>query len=103
MTDVLSSSDVAGILGVKTETLRFYRAHSKPAGRYENHPFPKPDYDLDGRPAWKADREQEIRDWAAKRPGKGVGGGRPKQLHHRDGDPRNNDPGNLEVRERPDV
>lgn len=75
----LSSRAVAGILGVKPETLRFYRAHSKPGGRYEQHPFPAPDYDLDGRPAWKAEREQEIIDWAANRPGQGAGGGRPTQ------------------------
>lgn len=77
MDDLLSTRDVAGILGVKPETVRFYRAHSKPGGRYEAHPFPEPDYVLGGVPAWKVQRTDEIRAWDKGRVGQGVGGGRP--------------------------
>lgn len=77
MDAVLTTADVAGLLGVKAATIRHYRADSLPGGRYEAHPFPQPDGKVGSLVYWKLDREQELRDWAAKRPGKGVGGGQP--------------------------
>lgn len=77
MKDWLTLTDVADLLGIKPETLRAYRTHSAPGGRYEQHPFPEPDDRLGNNLMWKSAREPEIRDWAAKRPGKGVGGGQP--------------------------
>jgi len=77
MDEPLSTRDVAALLGVKPETVRFYRAHSKPGGRYENHPFPEPDFVLGVVPAWSAERRQDIVDWDRTRVGQGVGGGRP--------------------------
>lgn len=106
MDDWLTLTDVADLLGIKPETLRSYRTHSTPGGRYERHPFPNPDERVGNNLMWKSEREAEIREWGATRPGQGVGGGQPahktKQVHHLDGDPRNNDPGNLEVREQPE-
>lgn len=70
-------ADLAALLGVKTATIRHYRADSLPGGRYENHPFPEPDGHLGSTPYWLRDRDDQIRAWAAARPGKGVGGGKP--------------------------
>lgn len=72
-----STADLARLLGVKPATIRHYRADSLPGGRYENHPFPEPDGLFGGRPYWLPDREGEVRAWAVKRAGQGVGGGRP--------------------------
>lgn len=98
-----TTADLANLLGVKPATIRRYRAGS----RYAEHPFPAPDGYLGIAPYWTAGRDAEILEWAATRVGKGVGGGqpahKPKQIHHRDGDPRNNDPGNLELREQPEA
>jgi len=74
---VLYTADVAELLGVKAATIRHYRADSLPGGRYETHPFPEPDGKVGSLVYWEQAREQELRDWADKRPGKGVGGGRP--------------------------
>lgn len=92
-----STADLAQMLGVKPATIRRYRV----ADRYADHPFPAPDGHIGIGPYWSAHRDQEILDWAAARVGKGVGGGRPKaqQVHHLDGDPRNNAPANLELRD----
>ena len=77
MDEPLSTRDVAALLGVKPETVRFYRAHSKPGGRYEAHRFPEPDFVVGVVPVWKAERRQDILDWDRTRVGQGVGGGRP--------------------------
>jgi len=74
---VLYTADVAELLGVKPATLRHYRADSLPGGRYADHPFPQPDGKVGSLVYWNTDREQEIRNWAATRLGKGAGGGRP--------------------------
>jgi hypothetical protein len=74
---VLTTADVASLLGVKPATIRHYRADSLPGGRYADHPFPAPNGKVGPLVYWNLDREQEIRDWAASRPGSGVGGGRP--------------------------
>lgn len=104
MDDWLTTADVARLLGIKEETLRSYRTFSQPGGRYSDRPFPEADGRVGNSLLWKAGRADEIRKWAATRPGKGAGGGRPRgQIHHRDADPRNNDPANLEVREQPEA
>lgn len=74
---VLYTADVAELLGVKAATIRHYRADSLPGGRYADHPFPQPDGKVGSLVYWEQVREQELREWAAKRPGKGAGGGRP--------------------------
>lgn len=72
-------ADLAELLGVKTATIRHYRAVSAPGGRYADHPFPEPSGHLGQTPYWLAERNDEIRKWAADRPGQGVGGGRPSR------------------------
>jgi hypothetical protein len=77
MTAPRTTADLAALLGVKPATIRHYRADSRPGGRYADHPFPDPDGHLGITPYWNPERDQEIRAWAAERPGQGVGGGRP--------------------------
>jgi hypothetical protein len=77
MDAVLTTADVANLLGIKPATIRHYRANSLPGGRYEAHPFPQPDGKVGSLVYWKPDREQELLDWAANRPGQGAGGGKP--------------------------
>lgn len=75
--DYLTNADLAQLLGVKPATIRFFRTHSKPGGRYADDPFPSEDLTIARSPAWKAERADEIKAWNARRPGQGVGGGRP--------------------------
>lgn len=75
---MLDRAAVAAILGVKAKSISQYLTESKGEGRYAKHPFPAPDGYVGRGPWWYRDREQEIRDWAAKRPGQGIGGGRPR-------------------------
>lgn len=106
MDELLTTADVANLLGVKPGTIRLYRTSSRPGGRYEQHPFPSPDDHVGINPVWRATRKGQILAWAATRVGQGAGGGQPahkRQLHHRDGYPRNNEPGNLEVRDQPEA
>jgi predicted DNA-binding transcriptional regulator AlpA len=77
--DFLTLTDLAQLLGVKTETVSFYRAHSKAGRRYADHPFPAPDRLVGRSPIWHANRVEEIKAWDAQRPGRGVGGGRPRK------------------------
>lgn len=77
VSDLRTTADLARLLGVQPATIRHYRADSLPGGRYENHPFPEPDGKLGAAPYWEPGRDEEIRKWAATRPGQGVGGGRP--------------------------
>lgn len=77
--DRRTMADLADLLKVKTATIRHYRAVSAPGGRYADHPFPEPSGHLANVPYWLANRDDEIRAWAAGRPGQGVGGGRPAQ------------------------
>lgn len=106
MDELLTTADVADLLGIKAGTVRLYRTSSRPGGRYEQHPFPEPDDHVGINPVWRSGRKEEILRWSATRPGQGAGGGQPahksKLVHHRDGDPRNNDPANLEVRDQPE-
>jgi hypothetical protein len=76
-TNLRTTADLAAMLGVKAATIRHYRADSRPRGRYAQHPFPQPDGHLGKTPYWDPGRDDEIRAWAATRPGQGVGGGRP--------------------------
>lgn len=75
---LLTMADIAVMLGVKVTTVRHHRASSLPGCRYASHPFPEPDGHLSNAPYWDVNRELEIREWAASRPGQGVGGGRRK-------------------------
>lgn len=77
MADYRTTADIAELLGVTTDTIRVYRTHSKPGGRYETHPFPEPDELVGRTPIWQKTRDDEIRAWANARPGQGKGGGRP--------------------------
>jgi len=77
MDKLLTTADVANLLGVKPATIRLYRTSSRPGGRYEQHPFPEPDSHVGINPVWLAGREEEILKWAMTRIGKGVGGGKP--------------------------
>lgn len=77
MTSPRSTADVAALIGVTPATIRHYRTDSQPGGRYAAHPFPEPDGHIGISPFWLPERDEEIREWAAKRPGQGAGGGRP--------------------------
>lgn len=73
----LTNTDLAQLLGVQPATIRFFRTHSKPGGRYVADPFPEPDRTIARSPVWLAERADEIKAWNARRPGQGSGGGRP--------------------------
>lgn len=77
--DYLTLADLAELLGVKSETISFYRAHSKPGRRYANHPFPAEDRLYGRTPVWAPGRVDEVKAWDAGRPGRGAGGGRPRK------------------------
>ena len=76
---VLTSEDVAKILGVKPRTVRQYLYESQSGRRYANHPFPSPAGRIGRWPYWLPEQEAEIREWDAGRAGQGVGGGRPRK------------------------
>jgi len=84
---MLNRQAVAAILGeatgadrpLKDKTVSQYLVESREGGKYEKHPFPTPDGYIGRGPWWRREREQEIRDWAAARPGRGKGGGRPRK------------------------
>lgn len=67
--------DLAALLGLSVKTLRQYAHESKPGGRYANHPFPQRDGKIGKSPIWLLSRLDEILEWHATRPGRGVGGG----------------------------
>jgi hypothetical protein len=73
----LTNADLAELLGVLPSTIRFFRTHSKPGGRYADDPFPAEDFVIARSPVWKAERADEIKAWSARRPGQGRGGGQP--------------------------
>lgn len=75
---VLDRAAVAALIGVRPKTISQYLVESKPPGRYQDHPFPTPDGYIGRGPYWLRRREQDIRKWAAERPGQGAGGGRPR-------------------------
>lgn len=65
---------VAEALGVTRHAVHKWRSRY-PAG--SRHPFPEADVEIDGAPGWRPDRVEEIVQWRAGLPGRGVGGGRP--------------------------
>lgn len=73
----LAVADVAELLGVKRRTVAFYRAHSKPGGRYAKDPLPAEDRTFNRSPYWLVERVDEIKAWSARRPGQGRAGGQP--------------------------
>jgi hypothetical protein len=75
--DYLTLADLAELLGVRRNTVSFFRSHSKPGGRYANDPFPTEDRVIARTPVWKVERTDEIKAWNGRRPGQGSGGGQP--------------------------
>lgn len=75
--DYLTLADLAELLGVKPNTVSFFRSHSKTGGRYASDPFPAPDRTIARTPVWLAERADEIKAWNSRRPGQGSGGGKP--------------------------
>lgn len=64
----LSAADIARWFGVEARTVHKWRS------RYAD--FPEPDATIGDVPGWEPERELEIRQWEAGRPGQGAGGGR---------------------------
>lgn len=75
---VLNRDAVAALLGLKPKSISTYLTESREGGRYEKHPFPKPDGTIGRAPWWNPKRRDELLKWAAERPGQGAGGGRPR-------------------------
>lgn len=75
--DYLTLADLAELIGVKPNTVSFFRTHSKPGGRYADGPFPAEDRVIARTPVWLAGRAEEIKAWNGRRPGQGRGGGKP--------------------------
>jgi hypothetical protein len=86
MAEYLTTADLAELLGVAPPTLRFFRAQSKEGGRYAADPFPEPDVTIARSPGWKPDRANEIKEWNARRPGQGAGGGQPSHRRNEQGE-----------------
>jgi hypothetical protein len=84
---ILTSADVGKLIvsdfnpdGVSAKTVGVYRALSKGNGRYAAHPFPEPAGFHGDRPYWVPDQIDDIKAWAAARPGRGSGAtGRPRK------------------------
>lgn len=82
---VLDIRAVARILGSVQEkeprpkTISQYLVESKPGGRYERHPFPRPNGYIGKSPWWALDRAGEFVVWQKGRAGRGAGGGRPRK------------------------
>lgn len=76
---MLDRTAVAALIGVKPKSVSQYLVESKPPGRYAKHPFPMPDGYIGRGPWWRVERTAEIKEWAANRPGRGAGGGRPRR------------------------
>jgi predicted DNA-binding transcriptional regulator AlpA len=79
----LTTADVAALLGVNVQTVRAYRVRSREGGTYAANPFPKPDEIIGQSPVWLPERADEIKQWAASRVGRGVGGGTPSHRRPR--------------------
>ena len=85
----MNRDDGAALLGTKIQgrtvstSLYESRAHvgagdNKRPGRYAKHPFPEPDGYQGKAPWWRLDRADEIKAWAASRPGQGARTDRPR-------------------------
>lgn len=85
--DILTSADVGKLIvnefnpdGVSARTVSMYRHLSNPGGRYASMPFPEPAGHLGRIPYWKPEQVEDIKAWAAARPGTGSGAtGRPRR------------------------
>lgn len=84
---VMSIDDVAALLGVKSRTVTQWMVRSLstpgPDGKarlYAADPFPAPNEYIGKSPVWLAERRAELEAWKARRPGRGVGGGRPRKV-----------------------
>lgn len=65
--DLLTTADIAALVGVEAPTIRSYVARGV---------MPQPDGHLGRTPYW---HRRTIHDWLATRPGQGKGGGRPRK------------------------
>lgn len=65
--NILDRAAVAELLGFTTRTVDEYRARY----RDTDHPFPEPDGFFGRSPYWLASRADDLRRWAATRPGRG--------------------------------
>jgi len=74
---VLTTQEVAALLGVKRKTIRQYRSESKKGRSYADHPFPAPWRYVGRSPVWLDSQIPDIKEWAQTRIGQGKGGGRP--------------------------
>lgn len=70
--EILSTGDIAGLLGVRLETVHKYVSQSRPLDgcRYKDHPFPAPDGYAGRSPWWAARRRNEIIAWSLRRRGR---------------------------------
>lgn len=73
---MLSLADVAQQLGIKVRTLTQYRSDCKQGRRYVSNPFPEPVKHVGRAPLWADDQLDDIVEWAKRRTGQGIGGGR---------------------------
>ncbi len=89
--DLMTIGEVAEVLGVLPRTITQWMVRSLPTPDptsrrpdqkrlYADHPFPAPTRYAGKSPEWARTRLPEIRDWYAKRPGRGAGGGRPRKV-----------------------
>lgn len=84
--ELLTCAAVGAILGrfrragapgpLGPRTVSTYLDRSKPGRLYSDNPFPEPDGYRGRHPYWKPHRAPEFEEWALRRTGPGVGGGR---------------------------
>jgi predicted DNA-binding transcriptional regulator AlpA len=78
---LLDVAAVADLLGLEQRTVRNYHhtaARNRRDGATRPGDFPEPDAVFGRSPVWKA---STIQAWERRRPGQGVGGGRPRKDH----------------------
>lgn len=66
----ISTAGIAREFGVTRQTVQHWR---------RNPTFPEPDAVTGDVPGWLPGRMAEIKEWHARRPGQGAGGGRPRK------------------------
>ena len=93
----MTISELAEVLGVKPTTITQWMVRSlptpdpkskRPDGKrlYADMPFPKPARYAGKSPEWERSTLPEILAWVANRPGRGAGGGRPRNEAARSGE-----------------
>lgn len=89
----MTITELAEVLGVKPRTITQWMVRSLPTpdanGKprtYASMPFPKPVRYAGKSPEWERSSLPEIQAWVANRPGRGVGGGRPRKASAPSGD-----------------